>query len=67
MVWVVLLMSFENQAAGSIIDIPEFRKDFGHEFTAEDGTTGHVIDANWQAAFQGAPVASYVLSKNKST
>jgi SP family general alpha glucoside:H+ symporter-like MFS transporter len=58
MVWVVLLVSFENQAAGNIIGIPQFRKDFGHAFTAEDGTTSYVIDATWQSAFQGAPVAS---------
>lgn len=59
-VWVVLLVSFENQAAGNVIGIPQFRKDFGHPFTAEDGTVTYVIDANWQSAFQGAPVASYV-------
>lgn len=57
-VWVVLLVSFENQAAGNVIGIPEFRKDFGHEFTAADGTVSYVIDAQWQSAFQGAPVAS---------
>ncbi|KAH5039375.1 hypothetical protein HBI70_111610 [Parastagonospora nodorum] len=61
MVWVVLLVSFENQAAGNIIGIPEFRKDFGHEFTAPDGTTSYVIDAKWQSAFQGAPVASAIV------
>lgn len=57
-VWCVLLVSFENQAAGSVIGIPEFRKDFGHEYKTADGTTSYVIDAVWQSAFQGAPVAS---------
>lgn len=57
-VWVVLLVSFENQAAGNVIGIPQFRKDFGHPFTAADGTVSYVIDAKWQSAFQGAPVAS---------
>jgi hypothetical protein len=60
MVWVVLLVSFENQAAGNVIGIPEFRKDFGHQFTSEDGSVSYVVDAQWQSAFQGAPVASYV-------
>ena len=60
MVWVVLLVSFENQAAGNVIGIPQFRKDFGHEYTAEDRTISYVVDAQWQSAFQGAPVASYV-------
>lgn len=57
-VWVVLLVSFENQAAGVVIGIPQFRQDFGNPFTAADGTVSYVIDAQWQAAFQGAPVAS---------
>ncbi|KAJ4352068.1 uncharacterized protein N0V89_007414 [Didymosphaeria variabile] len=60
-VWCVLLVSFENQAAGNVISIPEFRKDFGNAYTAEDGTTSYVLDATWQAAFQGAPVASAVF------
>lgn len=51
MVWVVLLVSFENQASRNIIGIPEFRKDFGHEFVAQDGTMSYVIDAKWQPAF----------------
>ena len=52
-VWCVLLVSFENQAAGNIIGVPEFRKDFGYAY---DG--GWVLHADWQSAFQGAPVAS---------
>lgn len=63
MVWVVLLVSFENQAAGNVIGIPEFRKDFGYKFTGPDGEVSYVLDAKWQSAFQGAPVASYVLTK----
>jgi SP family general alpha glucoside:H+ symporter-like MFS transporter len=61
MVWVILLVSFENQASGNIIGIPEFRKDFGHEFVSKDGTLSYVIDAKWQSAFQGAPVASAIV------
>ncbi|KAF2018163.1 general substrate transporter [Aaosphaeria arxii CBS 175.79] len=57
-VWLVLLVSFENQAAGVVISIPEFRKDFGHPLP--DGS-GYVIEANWQSAFQGAPVASAIV------
>ncbi|KAF2800263.1 general substrate transporter [Melanomma pulvis-pyrius CBS 109.77] len=60
-VWVVLLVSFENQASGNVIGIPEFRKDFGHKFVAADGSVSYVIDAIWQSAFQGAPVASAVV------
>jgi hypothetical protein len=61
-VWVVLLVSFENQAAGNVIGIPEFRKDFGREFMTANAEgeveVTYVIDAIWQSAFQGAPVAS---------
>jgi hypothetical protein len=55
-IWCTLLVSFENQAAGNVVGIPEFRKDFGHEYAGN-----YVLDANWQSAFQGAPVASYAL------
>ncbi|CAI6334419.1 unnamed protein product [Periconia digitata] len=60
-VWLVLLVSFENQAAGNVIGIPEFRKDFGYEVKSADGESTWVLDATWQAAFQGAPVASAVV------
>jgi MFS transporter, SP family, general alpha glucoside:H+ symporter len=52
-VWTVLLISFEGQAAGNVLGIPEFRKDFGFFF---DGNW--VLSAKWQSAFNGAPVAS---------
>lgn len=52
-VWCVLLVSFENQAAGNIIGVPEFRKDFGYAYNGD-----WVLHADWQSAFQGAPVAS---------
>jgi MFS transporter, SP family, general alpha glucoside:H+ symporter len=54
-VWTILLVSFENQAAGTVIGIPQFRKDFGSEFEGS-----YVLSTKWQAAFSGAPVASYV-------
>lgn len=52
-VWCVLVLAFENQAGGSILSIPEFRKDFGHEFEGS-----YVLDTKWQSAFNGAPIAS---------
>jgi SP family general alpha glucoside:H+ symporter-like MFS transporter len=51
--WSIILVSFEQQAAGSVLGIPEFRKDFGSEF---DGN--YVLPAKWQSAFNAAPVAS---------
>ncbi|KAI9159104.1 MFS hexose transporter [Paramyrothecium foliicola] len=55
-VWCVLVVSFDNQAAGSILSIPQFRKDFGSFYNND-----YVLDSNWQAAFQGAPVASAII------
>lgn len=55
-VWTVLLVSFENQASGNVLSIPQFRKDFGHYF---DGN--YVLESKWQSAFNGAPVASTVV------
>jgi MFS transporter, SP family, general alpha glucoside:H+ symporter len=52
-VWCVLLVSFENQASGNILSIPEFRKDFGSVFEGD-----YVLPTKWQSAFSGAPVAS---------
>lgn len=52
-VWTVLLVSFENQASGNVLSIPEFRKDFGSYFEGN-----YVLSARWQSAFSGAPVAS---------
>ena len=52
-VWLTLLVSFENQASGIVIGIPQFRKDFGY---FADGS--YVLPAKWQAAFSGGPVAS---------
>ncbi|KAL4871175.1 hypothetical protein BDV12DRAFT_164335 [Aspergillus spectabilis] len=55
-VWCILLVSFENQAAGNVTGIPQFRQDFGSFY---DGNW--VLDAKWQSAFNGGPVASAVV------
>ncbi|KAK7427645.1 hypothetical protein QQZ08_005920 [Neonectria magnoliae] len=55
--WCIILVSFDVQAAGSVVGVPQFRKDFGFEFE-----NSFVIPAKWQSAFSGAPVASAVIS-----
>ncbi|RSL94580.1 hypothetical protein CDV31_014251 [Fusarium ambrosium] len=55
--WCIILVSFDLQAAGSVIGIPQFRKDFGFKFGDD-----YVIPAGWQSAFSGAPVATAVIS-----
>ncbi|KAI8210430.1 Maltose permease MAL61 [Colletotrichum sp. SAR 10_76] len=55
-IYVLILTSFDNQAGGSILSIPKFRKDFGNEFNGD-----YVLPAKWQSAYSGAPVASAVI------
>ncbi|KAL4884539.1 general substrate transporter [Aspergillus karnatakaensis] len=55
-VWTILLVSFENQAGGIVVSIPQFRKDFGSYFGGD-----YVLDTTWQAVFSGAPIASMVV------
>ncbi|KAJ5290968.1 hypothetical protein N7478_000219 [Penicillium angulare] len=55
-VWCILLVSFENQASGNVTSIPEFRKDFGSYYDGD-----YVLNAKWQSAFSGGPVASAVI------
>jgi MFS transporter, SP family, general alpha glucoside:H+ symporter len=52
-IWVLVLNSFENQAGGAVLGIPQFRKDFGYAFGGD-----YVLPAKWQSAFSGGPVAS---------
>ena len=62
-VWTTLLVSFENQASGIVIGIPQFRQDFGTYYKGQ-----YVLPAKWQSAFSGAPVAAWVhFSFRKST
>ncbi|KAH8879239.1 maltose permease [Thozetella sp. PMI_491] len=55
-VFTCLLVSFENQAAGLVLSIPRFRQDFGHKFGDD-----YVLDAAWQSAFFGGPIASTII------
>jgi SP family general alpha glucoside:H+ symporter-like MFS transporter len=49
----LITIGFDNQAGGLVISIPQFRKDYGSPYKG-----GYVIDATWQSAFSGGPVAS---------
>src|ERR1700754_3164053 len=55
-VWCTLLVSYENQAGGIVIGIPQFREDFGSYYQGN-----WVLPANWQSAFSGAPVAATAI------
>lgn len=56
-IWVLALSSYDNQAGGVFLAIPQFRKDFGFPF---DGN--YVLPAKWQSAYSGGPTASSVIS-----
>lgn len=51
--WQILLVSYENQAAGLVVGIPKFREDFGYYQAG-----GWVLPPAWQGAHSGGPVAS---------
>ncbi|KAJ0158477.1 Alpha-glucosides permease MPH3 [Colletotrichum tanaceti] len=51
--WTIILLSFDVQAAGAVVGIPEFREDFGYAFEGD-----YVLPAVWQSSFSGAPVAT---------
>ncbi|KAL5331295.1 hypothetical protein ACEPPN_000825 [Leptodophora sp. 'Broadleaf-Isolate-01'] len=55
-VWTSLLVSFESNASGNVIGIPQFRQDFGSFFNGD-----FVLDAKWQSAFTAAPTASFAI------
>lgn len=52
-IFVTFLNSFDYNAAGSVISIPEFRKDFGYLYEGE-----WTLEADWQSAFSGGALAT---------
>jgi MFS transporter, SP family, general alpha glucoside:H+ symporter len=53
--WQIMLLAYENNAAGLVTGIPRFRCDFGYP-TEEGGRC--VLPAAWQAAHSGGPIAA---------
>lgn len=51
--WCMVLISFQGMAGNTVFGIPQFRRDFGHEFEGE-----WVLDGGWQSAIDGAPRAA---------
>jgi SP family general alpha glucoside:H+ symporter-like MFS transporter len=54
--FVLVLSSFDNQAGGVVLSIPQFRKDFGSPYNGD-----YVLSAKWQSAYSGAPVLSSII------
>ena len=50
---VLTLSSYDNQAGGIFLSIPQFRKEFGFAYHGN-----YVLPANWQSAYSGGPTTS---------
>lgn len=55
-----LIIGYDPTIVGTLVGIPQFRKDFGYEYPPESGT--YVLAASWTSAFTYAPVIGYMLS-----
>lgn len=55
-IWAMITVGFENQAAGIVVSIPTFRRDFGYLY---EGL--YVLESKWQSAITGGPMAAFVL------
>ncbi|KAJ5690946.1 general substrate transporter [Penicillium malachiteum] len=57
MLWTLIIRGFENQSAGSVISIAEFKRRFGQQ--ESDGT--YFIATSWQSALSGGGNAAAIL------
>lgn len=55
-----LIIGYDPTIVGTLVGIPQFRKDFGYEYPEDSGT--YVLDPAWTSAFTYAPVIGYMLS-----
>lgn len=59
LVFILICTSFESQAGGIVIAIATFREDFGD--LQPDGS--YVINASYQSAFSGVPLAAQIVGQ----
>ncbi|CUM49370.1 unnamed protein product [Debaryomyces fabryi] len=59
MIFTLILTSFESQAGGIVISISMFRKHFG--VIQPDGS--YVLEAQWQSAISGVPLAAQIIGQ----
>ncbi|KAK5045093.1 hypothetical protein LTR84_010241 [Exophiala bonariae] len=55
-IFVMVTSAYTNSISGSVLGIPQFRKDFGYQFGGH-----YVLPAAWQAAYYGATNAAGVV------
>lgn len=56
MLWTLIVRGFENQASGTVISIPVFKKQFG---VLQDGQ--YFIDTRWQSALSGGATGASIV------
>ncbi|CEL02173.1 hypothetical protein ASPCAL03345 [Aspergillus calidoustus] len=57
MLWTLIVRGFENQSAGSVISITEFKRRFGEK----DSDGSYFIATKWQSALSGGGNAATIL------
>ncbi|KAJ0103972.1 hypothetical protein J7T55_010989 [Diaporthe amygdali] len=55
-----LIIGYDPTIVGTLVGIPQFRKDFGYEYPP--GSQSYVLAASWTSAFTYAPVLGYMIS-----
>lgn len=57
MLWMLIVRGFENQASGTLLSVPRFKKDFG--VLNQDGQ--YFISTQWVSAINGGPQAGGII------
>ncbi|KAJ5109677.1 hypothetical protein N7532_002322 [Penicillium argentinense] len=57
MLWTLIVRGFENQSAGAVISITEFKRQFGKV----DSNGNYFIETQWQSALSGGANAAAIL------
>lgn len=55
-----IIIGYDPTIVGTLVGIPQFRKDFGYEYPAGSGS--YILPAAWISAFTYAPVIGYLIS-----
>ncbi|XXH02484.1 hypothetical protein Hte_008860 [Hypoxylon texense] len=55
-----IIIGYDPTIVGTLVGIPQFRKDFGYEYPAGSGS--YVLPASWTSAFTYAPVIGFMVS-----
>ncbi|KAF7530746.1 hypothetical protein PCG10_000256 [Penicillium crustosum] len=54
------VIGYDPTILGSLVGVPQFRKDFGYEYPAGSGT--YVLSPSWTSAFPYAPIIGFLVA-----